>query len=105
MTSFIFRYIKRFAVVALIGFLICAEANANITYSWSGRLEPFSAAEPDPWLIGPAGADFVVQTTVNNTVSDISESEVPSARFTPGVVRLWVNNQELDFVGDGTIDF
>ncbi len=88
-----------------IGFPSLTRLHADITYSWSGRLALFSAADPDPWLIGESGADFVLQTTVSETASDINSTQVPYAQFVPSVVRLWVNNEEAAFVGGANIDF
>jgi hypothetical protein len=65
----------------------------------------FSATDPDPWLIGQGGTDFVIQTTVDDSASDINSTQIPYAAFVPSAVRLWVNNDEATFVGSSNIDF
>lgn len=88
-----------------LGFSSLTRLHADITYSWSGRLALFSATDPDPWLIGQGGTDFVIQTTVDDSASDINSTQIPYAAFVPSAVRLWVNNDEATFVGSSNIDF
>ena len=105
MNALISRCTNYFALAVSFGFLLNASVYADVTYSWSGHMELFAAGEPDPWLIGPTGADFVLQTTVSSSASDINSTQVSFAQFVPEVIRLWINNEEVAFVDSANIDF
>ncbi len=102
---FISRATTAVAVVA-IGLLSAASVSADITYSWSGHMSLLTEATPDPWLIGPDGAEFLLQTTVSSTaIAYRDPDQIPYAQFTAIGARLWVDGEEALFVGDAQIDF
>jgi len=99
-----FSYFVMTAVCALA--ILCippAVSLANISYSWSGHL--VRDATSDPWLIGPDGAEFTLQTIVSGTDVEQYSSAVPYAGFAALSARLWIDGVEADYVGDGFIDF
>lgn len=87
-----------------IGFLHANPASADITYSWAGHLS-LRDAGPDPWLIGPDGAEFKLQTTVSGAAVEQYSPQVPFAGFPALSARLWIDGEEVEYVGDGFIDF
>jgi hypothetical protein len=92
-------------VVVVGGLLWATRASADFTYSWSGHLRLYDDAEPDPWLIGADGAEFVLQTTVSDTAVDDNTTQVPFAAFTATGSRLWVDGEEVAYVSDAYVDF
>jgi hypothetical protein len=103
-TSFTWLTLKILAAFT-IGFFSLTEASADVTYSWSGHLRLLDISSPDPWLIGPDGADFRLQTTVGSTAIDANDSQVPYAVFTASSARLFVDGEEPLYVDDAAIDF
>jgi hypothetical protein len=97
-----------FQWVAVAGF-ICGNLDvlnaSTITYSWSGSLRIYDSASPDPWGIGNDGAQFTMLTTVDMAAVDNNPVQTPFADFAALSSRLWVDGEEVAYVGSATIDF
>ncbi len=96
----------RFSAIALALASSNVPASADVTYSWSGKLSLADHTQPsDPSLIGPDGAEFVLLTTVSQTAVDWNPTQVDFAYFDATAARLWIDGEELEFLGGAQIDF
>lgn len=102
------RFARRNCVVCavmLFGIFSANNVVADLTYSWSGHLRLFDNDTPDPWLIGQDGAEFVLQTTVDDASTDLNSAQIPFAEFGVTTIRLWLDGTEIPFIGGANVDF
>lgn len=99
------RMFQWIAIAGLLGGISDSLSAATFTYSWSGLLRPHDAASPDPWGLGAAGVPFTMSTTVDAAAADDNPIQSPFADFAAVSSRLWVDGEEVTFVGAARIDF
>ena len=97
--------LRLIAVVGLIGGSANLLGAATLTYSWSGSLRPHGGSSPDPWGLGVGGVPFTMTTTVDAAALDANPVQIPFADFSAISSRLWVNGEEVSYVGAARIDF
>jgi hypothetical protein len=76
---------------------------SQVRYSWSGRLVP--AGDDDPWLIHQQGEAFDLSVTVSSGALDLSQFDVEFAAFEVDNAQLFVQGQEIAYLGNGVLDF
>jgi hypothetical protein len=89
----------------VIGLAPSDGATAELTYSWTGHLRLSNNAGPDPWMLGPTGANFQLQTTVSSAAIDQNSTQTPFADFAAIGSRLWIDGIEVLYEGGAHIDF